>query len=122
MSECIPSSYFSLFRDSKTMPTKEMDVRIKYPFKHFLKEGIPTKPVRKNIQDDKCMPVNTEVEDFRETSSGDEKDNVILAVTTYSNKHTKCFRKTRTVGRSSDEIGERNIRINHFNFAEILQI
>ncbi|CAH8843052.1 unnamed protein product [Trichobilharzia szidati] len=44
------------------------------------------------------MPVNTD-DDFRETSSGDENDNV-LAITTSRNKQTKCFRKIRTVGRN----------------------
>ncbi|CAH8498601.1 unnamed protein product [Heterobilharzia americana] len=73
---------------------QEMDVRIKYPFKHFLKEGIHTKPVKKKVCDGKDL--STDIHDvLKETNSSNDSALVITSDNHRQSKYPKQIRVAR---------------------------
>ncbi|CAH8527629.1 unnamed protein product [Schistosoma rodhaini] len=79
----------------------EMDVRIKYPFKHFLKEGIVSKPMKKRAEVNNDSPTN--IEDDTIGPKNDENDLMISSDSQIKNRKQPRIMKGRsTVNRHPD--------------------
>ncbi|CAH8513833.1 unnamed protein product [Schistosoma bovis] len=72
-----------------------MDVRIKYPFKHFLKEGIVSKPKKKRTEVNNHSPTNTY------DTTGPKDDENALMISSGDRSQTKYRKQPRIIkGRS----------------------
>ncbi|CAI2727235.1 unnamed protein product [Schistosoma spindalis] len=67
-----------------------MDVRIKYPFKHFLKEGIISKPMKKRTEVNNDSPTNTD-------DTGGPKDDVNALVMSSDDQIQIKYRKQQRI-------------------------
>ncbi|CAH8526376.1 unnamed protein product [Schistosoma haematobium] len=68
-----------------------MDVRIKYPFKHFLKEGIVSKPKKKRTEVNNHSPTNTY------DTTGPKDDENALMISSGDQSQTKYRKQPRII-------------------------